>query len=73
MTRVVYKTATPRDLKSLSVTTLQIPKIKEELAKLSDSTLLKKLNLDIDLLDEIANLIENSIVDEPPLLLKMVA
>lgn len=29
MTRVMYKTATPRDLKSLSLTALKLPEIKE--------------------------------------------
>lgn len=65
MTRVMYKTATPRDLKSLSVTALQLPKIKEILSSFSSGLLLKCAN-DIDTLDEISALIENAIVDEPP-------
>jgi len=65
MTRVMYKTATPRDLKSLSVTALQLPKIKEILGSFSSGLLLKCAN-DIDTLDEISALIENAIVDEPP-------
>lgn len=40
MTRVMYKTATPRDLKSLSLTALKLPEIKE-LLKGFDSKLLQ--------------------------------
>ena len=43
MTRVMYKTATPRDLKSLSVTSLQLPGLKEQLKKLSGSKLINSL------------------------------
>ncbi len=70
MTRVMYKTATPRDLKALSVTSLQLPAIKEQLSGLASSKLLSSLNEDIFTLDEIANLIENAIVDEPPVTVK---
>lgn len=65
MTGVMYKTATPRDLKSLSVTALQLPKIKELLSNFT-SPLLQKYNEQISTLEEISNLIENAIVDEPP-------
>ena len=43
MTRVMYKTATPRDLKSLSLTALKLPEIKE-LLKGFDSKLLANCN-----------------------------
>ena len=69
MTRVMYKTATPRDLKSLSITALQLPAIKKILANFT-SKLLCELNDDIDTLDEISNLIENAIIDEPPVSIK---
>ncbi len=69
MTRVMYKTATPRDLKALSITALQLPAIKQVLAQFT-SKLLCELNDDIDTLDEISNLIENAIVDEPPVSVK---
>lgn len=65
MTRVMYKTATPRDLKSLSLTALQLPKIKAVLERVP-SPLLDKCNADIDTLSDISNLIENAVVDEPP-------
>ncbi|MGN1133230.1 MAG: DNA mismatch repair protein MutS [Oscillospiraceae bacterium] len=69
MTRVMYKTANPRDLKSLSLTALKLPQIKALLGKF-DARLLVKLNSKISTLDAISNLIENSIVDEPPVNLK---
>ncbi|MEG0614193.1 MAG: DNA mismatch repair protein MutS [Oscillospiraceae bacterium] len=65
MTRVMYKTANPRDLKALSVTAIQLPKIKELLGHFNTG-LLAKYNEDINPLEEISSLIENAIVDEPP-------
>lgn len=70
MTRVMYKTATPRDLKALSITSLELPGIKQQLAQVSSSKLLSSLENDIFTLDEISNLIENAIVDEPPVTVK---
>lgn len=70
MTRVMYKTATPRDLKALSLTSLELPGIKQQLAQVSSSKLLSSLESDIFTLDEISNLIENAIVDEPPVTVK---
>ena len=67
MTRVMYKTATPRDLKSLSVTCLQLPELKKQLSMLSGSKLLKTLESSISTLDEISGLVENAIVDDPPM------
>ncbi|MBE6838209.1 MAG: DNA mismatch repair protein MutS [Ruminococcus sp.] len=69
MTRIMYKTATPRDLKALSVTAAQLPSIKEQLSKL-DSKLIRNCNADIDTLDEIMTILENAIVDEPPVSVK---
>ncbi len=70
MTKVMYKSANPRDLKSLSATAMQLPMIKEELAKLGDSKLLAKLNADISTLEDIVRLVENAIMDEPPISVK---
>ena len=65
MTRVMYKTATPRDLKSLSLTALKLPEIKSVLNNFS-SKLIISLNGKISTLEAVSNLIENAIVDEPP-------
>ncbi len=69
MTRVIYKTANPRDLKQLSVTALKLPEIKSTLENF-DAKLLVELNEKIDTLSDISNLIENAIVDEPPVSFK---
>lgn len=70
MTKVMYKSATPRDLKALSATALQLPLIKEELSKLSESKLLARYNNQISDLSEIVQLVENAIMDEPPISVK---
>ena len=57
MTRVMYKTATPRDLKALSMTSLELPGIKQQLAQVSSSKLLSSLESDIFTLDEISNIV----------------
>lgn len=68
MGKVAYKTATPRDLKALSLTALQMPLIKQQLEKVSSySVLLSQLQADISSLEEISNLIESSITDDPPI------
>ena len=69
MTRVMYKTANPRDLKALQLTTQKLPEIKNILSAFS-SKLLVSLDNDIDKLEEISNLINNSIIDEPPVSIK---
>ena len=70
MTRVMYKTATPRDLKSLSVTAAQLPLLKAQLLKLSGSKLIASLESSISTLEEISQLVENAIEDEPPVNIK---
>ena len=70
MTKILYKSANPRDLKSLSSASLQLPLIKKELEKLSSSKLLSRYNSRISTLDEISALIENAIADEPSVSVK---
>lgn len=65
MTRVMYKTASPRDLKSLSLTALKLPMLKKQLEGFH-TKLIKECNSKISTLDAVSNLIENAIVDEPP-------
>ena len=69
MTRVMYRTATPRDLKALQQTAEKLPEIKSILDTLR-SPLLKSLNEKTDTLSDISSLINNSISDEPPAQLK---
>lgn len=69
MTRIMYKTATPRDVKSLSVTALQLPGIKKILTEF-DSKLLSELNEKIDTLEDISGVVERAIEDDPPVSVK---
>ena len=70
MTKVMYKSANPRDLKALSATAMQLPLIKQQLEKLDTSKLLKRYNSEISELDDILKLVENAITDEPPVSVK---
>lgn len=69
MTKVMYKTANPRDLKALELTARKLPAIKSLLGTFS-AALLVRLNEKIDTLSELATLIGNSIEDDPPVQLK---
>lgn len=70
MTKVMYKSANPRDLRSLSATAMQLPLIKQELAKLDGSKLLARYNSEISDLGEIVKLVENAVMEEPPISVK---
>ncbi len=69
MTRVMYKTASPNDLKSLSYTVLRLPEIKDILSRFG-SDLVSELNGDISILEDVCTLIENAIDDKAPAVLK---
>lgn len=70
MTRVLYKTATPRDLKALATTAKQIPALKAELEKVTDRKLLAKLLAQISDLHMVSDLVDRAIVDNPPVSVK---
>ena len=69
MTRVMYKSASPKDIYSLGQTCMKLPGLKQCLSKV-DCSLLNQLNGGIDELNDISSLVENAIVDAPPLTLK---
>ncbi len=69
ITKAVYGTASPKDLKSLSFTARRFPFIKEMLNSAS-SKMLKGIYGDIDECEDIVDLIDRSIDDEAPLLVK---
>ncbi len=69
MTRVMYKTATPRDISALAQTALKMPELKAMTADCR-SSLLRGLSEAISELSDISALVCNAIVDEPPALLK---
>lgn len=69
MTRVMYKSASPRDIYSLGLTCQKLPALKQYLSRMN-SRLLVSLNSEISALEEVASLVENAIVDDPPLTMK---
>lgn len=68
-TRLVYGTANARDLKSLEKTLKLFPQIKELIAGASTNTL-KRIDNEIDMLDDVATSIEEAIAEEPSATLK---
>ncbi len=66
MTRIVTGTVNCRDLLGLARGLRALPEVKKQLA-LCESPLLSKLEQQIDDLTDCAGLIENTIVDEPPI------
>ncbi len=69
MTRIVTGTVNCRDLLGLARGFRALPLVKEQLSKL-DSPLLRKLEQSMDDLTDCADLIEQTIVDEPPLTIR---
>lgn len=69
MSRVMYKSASPRDIYALGQTCARLPLLKSELSGLK-SKLLVELNGGVNELSEIAQLVENAIVDDPPVSVK---
>lgn len=69
MTRVMYKSASPRDIYSLGQTCARLPLLKQCISRV-DCGLLNSLNNEIDELNDVLSLVENAIVDDPPLVLK---
>ena len=68
-TRIVTGTVNARDLLGLARGFRALPLVKEQLSRM-DAPLLKKLNAAIDDLSDCADLIESTIVDEPPLTIR---
>ena len=67
--RISYGNANARDLISLKNSLSKLPELKQELSGVN-SELLKKLYKDLDELKDITELIEKSIIDEPPITIK---
>lgn len=66
MTKVIYKTINPRELKALSYTFSKLPLIKDYLKLFTDSTLIKELNEKISDMKNVSKVLESAIVEEPP-------
>ena len=69
MTRIVTGTVNARDLLGLARGFRALPEVKRQLGK-CEASLLRKLEQSIDDLQDCADLIENTIVDEPPLTIR---
>ncbi|MDA8234142.1 MAG: DNA mismatch repair protein MutS [Clostridia bacterium] len=63
--RVAYGTANARDLVALKVSLAALPKLQALLTKTS-GFLLQALHKELDLLEDMKNLIQEAIIDEPP-------
>ena len=65
MTRIVYGSANARELRSLCSAISNLPQLHDELCD-SKSKYLKEIYNNLDTLQDIRELIDNAIVDEPP-------
>ncbi len=70
--RIGFGNANARDLIGLKRTLMRLPKIKSRLAETQNlaSLLLQKLHDDLDELQDVHELIDRAIVDDPPILIK---
>ena len=69
MTRIVYKTANPRDVSAFGATCGRIPELKRVLSGFK-STLFVKLNERISDMSEVSDLVARAVCPEPPALTK---
>jgi len=69
MSRIMYKSASPRDIFTFGKTCARLPILKEHLSQLQSKKLVE-LNNSISELTEVAHLVENAIANEPPLSVK---
>lgn len=67
--KISYGSATGRDLVSLKNSAKQLPDVKKSLEK-ANSPLLKQLYENLDVLEDIHEIIDHSIVDDPPISVK---
>ncbi len=65
MTKIVYGSANAKELRALSFTASKLPLLKKLLENVSCAQL-KQIYSDIDCLEDVHELIESAIVDEPP-------
>lgn len=65
MSRIAYSTANAKELRSLSAMITPLPVIKNALG-VCTASMLKTICNNIDLLEDVKELVDNAIVDEPP-------
>ena len=64
--KAVYGSANARDLRAIYQSIEKLPELKELVSSLSSQTI-AKMTAELDTLDDIAELLSNAIVDDPPL------
>ena len=69
LARISLKSARPRDLSQLQRTLAELPSIKAQLHQL-ESPRLERLNANIALLPELYQLLNQAVIDEPPVLIR---
>ncbi len=69
LTRIALLSARPRDLSTLAATLLILPELQQQIATL-DSPLLAELSTAIGTHPEVVALLDASIIDEPPMLIR---
>lgn len=69
ISRISYKSANPRDLIAFQSSLSMLPYIKEIMGTFQ-SSLLQKINEQLDTLEDVCKLIEDAIMEEPPLAVK---
>ena len=69
VTRISYRTANPRDLSAFKTSLGMIPPVKQLLSQ-AKSAELKEIDERMDCLEDIYDLIEKSIQDEPPIMIR---
>lgn len=69
MSKITYKSANPRDLTAFSTSLSMLPHIKYMMSDFQ-SPLLKELYEKFDALEDICSMIENAIVEDPPIAMK---
>lgn len=68
--RISYQSANPRDLIAFKSSLEMLPFIKQLLNSFEKSELLQKIQEDMDALEDLCALIRDSIMDDPPLVMK---
>ncbi len=70
MTKVIYKTINPRELRALSYTFSKLPLIKDYLKLFKNSKLLKEINSKISDMKTLNSVLKSALVEDPPTSLK---
>ena len=70
MTRISLKSANPRDLISFKTSLSYLPYIKQMLAGYQEDGMLHQIYEELDGLEDLHQLLENSIIDDPPIQVK---